>query len=157
MPDQKPMRTRCLGGFSIMWVTKLLISLVKIRIFCPRTTKFGPNLAFLFILGQALLAHLVPCWWVSWWLWRAVCISQDTYLLFLWIGNQKKPMTGKWWHWHHYPYHKAKMMILPVQNNQNSEWDANANDIVLKFWHFCFSLVLIPILYLSWLTRIGGK
>ena len=43
-----------------MWVTKLLISPVKIRIFCPRTTKFGPKLAFLFITGQALLALLVP-------------------------------------------------------------------------------------------------
>ena len=41
MPDQKPMRARCLGGFSCIWVTKLLISPVKIRIFCPRTTKFG--------------------------------------------------------------------------------------------------------------------
>ena len=30
-----------------MWGTKLLISPVKIRIFCPRTTKFGPKLAFL--------------------------------------------------------------------------------------------------------------
>ena len=30
-----------------MWVTKLLISPVKKRIFCPRTTKFGPKLAFL--------------------------------------------------------------------------------------------------------------
>ena len=47
-----------------MWVTKLFISPVKIRVFCPKTTKFGPKWAFLFILGQALLAHLVPCWWV---------------------------------------------------------------------------------------------
>ena len=61
---------------------KLLISPVKIRIFCPRTTKFGLKLAFLFIYGQALPAHLVPCWWVGWWLWHAVCISQDTYLLY---------------------------------------------------------------------------
>ena len=38
-----------------MWVTKLLISLVEIRIFCPKTTKFGQKFAFLFILGQA-------CW-----------------------------------------------------------------------------------------------
>ena len=30
-----------------MWVTKLLISPVKIRIFCPRTTKFSPKLSFL--------------------------------------------------------------------------------------------------------------
>ena len=131
-----------------MWVTKLLISPVKKRIFCPKTTKFGPKLAFLVILGQILifffhilsnaqpknnvkkvprwvlgyvgnktfdfsskkkefcpkttkfgpkLAFLVnlalqalqalqallavPCWWVGWWLCRAGCISQDTYLL----------------------------------------------------------------------------
>ena len=59
MPDQKPMPTRCLGGFSVMWITKLLISPVKIRIFCPKKSKFGPKMAFLFILGQALPAHLV--------------------------------------------------------------------------------------------------
>ena len=83
MPDQKPIRTRCLGGFSVMWVTKLLISPVKKRIFCPKTTKFGPKLAVLVNLGQAMQAYLVPCWWVSWRLWRAGCISQDTYLLYL--------------------------------------------------------------------------
>ena len=42
MPDQKPMWTRCLGGFSVMWVTNLLISPVKIRMFCPKR----PNLAW---------------------------------------------------------------------------------------------------------------
>ena len=42
-----------------MWVTKLLISPVKIRIFCPKKSKFGPKMAFLFFLGQALSAHLV--------------------------------------------------------------------------------------------------
>ena len=65
-----------------MWVTKLLISPVKKRIFCPKTTKFGPKLAFLENLGQAMKAYSVPCWWVGWWLWRAGCISQDTYLLY---------------------------------------------------------------------------
>ena len=35
-----------------MWVTKLLISLVRKRIFCPKMTKFGPNLAFLSIAGS---------------------------------------------------------------------------------------------------------
>ena len=79
MPDQK---TRCPGGFSVMWVTKLLISPVKKRIFCPKTTKFGPKLAFLVNLGQAMQAYSVPCWWVGWWLWRAGCISQDTYVLY---------------------------------------------------------------------------
>ena len=50
-----------------MWVTKLLISPVKIRI--GIFVHFWP-------------AHLVPCWWIGWWLWRAGCISQDTYLLY---------------------------------------------------------------------------
>jgi len=66
-----------------MWVTKLLIFPVEIRIFCPKTTKFGPKLAFLVNLGQAMQAYSVPCWWVGWWLWRAGCISQDTYLLYV--------------------------------------------------------------------------
>ena len=35
-----------------MWVTKLLISPVKKRIFCPKTTKFSPKLAFLSIAGS---------------------------------------------------------------------------------------------------------
>ena len=34
-----------------MWVTKLMISQVKKRIFCPKTTKVGPKLAFLVNLG----------------------------------------------------------------------------------------------------------
>ena len=76
IPDQKTIWTRCLGGFSVMWVTKLLISPVK------KTTKFGPKLAFLVNLGQAMQAYSVPCWWVGCRLWRAGCISQDTYLLY---------------------------------------------------------------------------
>merc|ERR1712016_165025 len=72
MPDQKTMRTRCLGGFFVMWVTKLLISPVKKKDFLP---KIGTFVHF----G---LAHLVSCWWIGWWLWRAGCISQDTYLLY---------------------------------------------------------------------------
>ena len=44
-----------------MWVTKLLISPVKKRVFCPKTTKFGPKLAFLVNLGQAMQAYSMPC------------------------------------------------------------------------------------------------
>ena len=69
------MWTRCLGWFSVMWVTKLFILSNKKRIFCPKTTQFGPKLAFLFILGQALPAQLVPCRWVGWWLWRGFVFS----------------------------------------------------------------------------------
>ena len=43
-----------------MWVTKLLIFPVEIRIFCPKTTKFGPKLAFLINLGQAMQAYSMP-------------------------------------------------------------------------------------------------
>ena len=36
MPDQKTMRTRYLGGFSVMWVPKLLLPPKRIRIFGPK-------------------------------------------------------------------------------------------------------------------------
>ena len=90
----KTMCTRCLGEFSVMWVTKLMIPQVKKRIFCPKTTKFGPNLAFLVDMGQAMQVFSVPCWWVGWWLWRAGCISQDTYLLYI-FTNRYYTVTKK--------------------------------------------------------------
>ena len=62
-----------------MWVTKLLISPVKIRIFCPKKSKFGPKMAFLFFLGQALPAHLVGGCGV-----RAV--SRKTPIYFIIVG-----------------------------------------------------------------------
>ena len=65
-----------------MWVTKLLIFPVEIRIYCFKTTKFGQKLAFLVNLGKAMQAYLVPCWLVGWCSWRAGCISQDSYLLY---------------------------------------------------------------------------
>ena len=43
-----------------MWVTKLMIPQVKKRIFCPKTTKFGPNLAFLVDMGQAMQDFRCP-------------------------------------------------------------------------------------------------
>ena len=48
--------------FFVMWVPKLLLPLVRIKIFGPKTIKFGLNLAFLVILGHilAFLAHFVP-------------------------------------------------------------------------------------------------
>ena len=65
-----------------MWVTKLLISPVKIRIFCPRMTKFGPKLAFLFILGQALPAHLVGgC--------GAQAVSRKTPIYFMYLDEKQ--------------------------------------------------------------------
>ena len=59
-----------------MWVPKLLISPVIIRIFCPKTTKFGPNLAFLSIAGSfgALL--------VGWLVVVARTVSRKTPIYF---------------------------------------------------------------------------
>ena len=77
------MWARCLGGFSVMWVTKLLISPVKIRIFCPKKSKFGPKMAFLFILGQALPAHLVGgC--------GARPVSRKTPIYFIFVKSKLK-------------------------------------------------------------------
>ena len=44
-----------------------------------------PKIGIFVHFGQAMPAHLVPCWWIGWWLWRARCISQDTYLLYLFV------------------------------------------------------------------------
>ena len=45
-----------------MLVPKLLLTPIKIRIFGPKTAKFGPKSAFLVILGQilAFLVHMMP-------------------------------------------------------------------------------------------------
>ena len=46
-----------------MWVPKVFLPPVKIRIFGPKTAKFAPKSAFLVILGQILpfFAHFVQC------------------------------------------------------------------------------------------------
>ena len=59
------------GGFYVMWVAKLLIFPVKIRIFCPRTTKFGPKLAFLPGLAGSSGALLVG---------RLVVVARGLYI-----------------------------------------------------------------------------
>ena len=65
-----------------MWVTKLLISPVKKRIFCPKTTKFSPKLAFLSIAGSfgALL--------VGWLVVVARAVSRKTPIYFIDINIQ---------------------------------------------------------------------
>ena len=66
-----------------MWVTKLLISSVKIRIFCPKKSKFGPKMAFLFNSAQALPAHLVGgC--------GARAVSRKTPIYFFIVKSRQK-------------------------------------------------------------------
>ena len=59
-----------------MWVTKVLISEVKKRIFCPKPTKFSPKLAFLSIAGS--FGVLVVGWLVV-----ARAVSRKTPIYFI--------------------------------------------------------------------------
>ena len=44
LPDQKTMRKSCLGGFSIMWVPKPLLTPMKIWIFGPKNCQISSNI-----------------------------------------------------------------------------------------------------------------
>ena len=57
-----------------MWVTKLLIFPVEIRIFCPKTTKFGPNWHFWSIWARP--CRLIQCPVVG----RLVVVARGLYL-----------------------------------------------------------------------------
>ena len=71
-----------------MWVTKLLIPQVKKKDFLPQNDQIWPKIG---IFGQFWSGHaglFSALLWVSWWLWRAGCISQDTdLLLYIYIGD----------------------------------------------------------------------
>ena len=64
LPEQKTMRTSYLGGLSIKWVPKLLLTPVKIRNFGSKTAKFGQNMHF----GSfcAKYWHFLPIWSHAW-------------------------------------------------------------------------------------------
>ena len=75
MPNQKTMRTRCLGDFSVLWVSKILFFSLKITTFCPKDQiwpeigifyHFRPGLAGSF--GALLVGCLVV---VARWLYLA--------------------------------------------------------------------------------------
>ena len=84
-----------------MWVTKLMISQVKKRIFCPKTTKFNPKLAFLVDMGQAMQVFTVPCWWkVGGCGARAVSRKTPIYFMILALriifqNSQRKEVTTR--------------------------------------------------------------
>ena len=63
MPHQKTMWSSCPGGFSVMWVQKLLLPPVRIKIFGPKRQNIVQNMYFWPFFGQimAFLAHFVPC------------------------------------------------------------------------------------------------
>ena len=55
----------------------------KKKDFLPKNDQIWPKIGIFGRFGPAMQAFSVPCWWVSWWLRRAGCISQDTYLLYM--------------------------------------------------------------------------
>ena len=118
MPDQKTMWTRCLGGFSVMWVTKLMISPVKKRIFCPKTTKFSPKLAFLSIAGSfgALL--------VGWLVVVARAVSRKTPIYFIWYSMGSGIFYGDKQGWRGWVFQEAmdhpQPLLLPDANQRTS-------------------------------------
>ena len=73
-----------------MWVTKLLIFTVEIRIFCHKTTKFGPKLAFVVNFGQAMQAYSVPCCGSDGGC-GARAVSRKTPFYFMYTFNLSKP------------------------------------------------------------------
>ena len=60
-----------------MWVTKLLISPVKIRIFCPKATKIGPEIGIFVHLGPGLAGSF------GWWLWRGLYLARHLFTLYI--------------------------------------------------------------------------
>ena len=65
-----------------MWVTKILISQVKKKDFLPQNDQIWPKIGIFGQFGPGHAGLLNALLWVGWWLWRAGCISQDTYLLY---------------------------------------------------------------------------
>ena len=75
----------------------------KKKDFLPKNDQIWPKIG---IFGQFGPGHAgLPCWWVGWWLWRAGCISQDTYLLYnfayqeiiLVYPTRRQIFVGKQW------------------------------------------------------------
>ena len=103
-----------------MWVTKLLISPVKKRIFCPKMTKFSPKLAFLSIAGSfgaLLVGWLVVVTW-------AVSRKTPSYFINLSIKmlnytNQKSCLIPRSF--------SRSSILLKVSHNSSECFSASAN------------------------------
>ena len=54
----------------------------------PQNDQIWPKIGIFGQFGPGHAGFFGALWWVSWWLWRAGCISQDTYLLYLLFFRQ---------------------------------------------------------------------
>merc|ERR1712208_22484 len=55
----------------------------KKKDFLPQNDQIWPKIGIFGQFGPGHAALFNALLWVGWWLWRAGCISQDTYLLYL--------------------------------------------------------------------------
>ena len=84
MPDQKPMWTRCLGGFSVMWVTNFYFSSKK-KDFLPKNDQIWPKTG---IFGQfgpghaGLFSALLVGWLVV--VTRGLYLARHLFTLSVW-------------------------------------------------------------------------
>ena len=90
-----------------------MISPVKKGIFCPKTTKFGPKLAFLVNLGQAMQAYSMPCCGsVGGCGARAVSRKTPIYFIFIFIFYQEN--------FPHSLRHVRPLLLCPLLRDRGS-------------------------------------
>ena len=145
-----------------MLVPKLLLTPIKIRIFCPKTAKFGPKYAFLVILGQILPflhflsrarpknnASKVPC------------------CFFHYVGNkafdfsskkgffaQKRPNLARNWHFWSIWVRPCRLIQCPVGG---SVGDCDARAVSRKTpIYFILYYVIIWTKFVTWVPPING-
>ena len=112
--------------FSVMLVPKLLLTPIKIRIFGPKTAKFGPKSAFLVILGQILpfFAHFVQ--WPT-----KNNVNKVPRWVFRYVGNKtfdfsskkkgffapKRPNLAQNWHFWSIWARPCRLLRCPVSGS----------------------------------------
>ena len=112
--------------FSIMLVPKLLLNPIKIRLFGPKTAKFGPKSAFLVILGQILpfFAHFVQ--WPT-----KNNVNKVPRWVFRYVGNKtfdfsskkkgffapKRPNLAQNWHFWSIWARPCRLLRCPVSGS----------------------------------------
>ena len=126
------------------------------KIWVPKKAKFGQKYAF---LGTYMLCWFIWCP-VGWWLWRAGCISQDTFLLYVlhvimalcstrffttWCPSLQrwKLVTGLCQLWHHFWRH-CPSFIPKHSSALNISWSVLAIPFSTPDISFCSELSRRP-------------
>ena len=144
--------------FSVMSVPKLLLNPIKIRLFGPKTAKFGPKSAFLVILGQILpfFAHFVQ--WPT-----KNNVNKVPRWVFRYVGNKtfdfsskkkgffapKRPNLAQNWHFWSIWARPCRLLRCPVSGSVGG---CDARAVSRKT-----PIYFIIVLFLGWnVTSPGG-